>query len=165
VPGEFGNLELVDSSHQQLKGYASSRQPQKFQYESVYSQLKPQKSVQHSGLLHGDTTEHDNHIHTHKPKTEYLTGQTTIPASDTNDGYKPSENFSAKIPASVYREGARFNQVLDVPAEKGKKNYYNGLAEAHYEHGHLLGVPAHMVNGKMTSHLDHEIDLQLHKTK
>ncbi len=161
VPHEFGNLQLVDNNHQQLKGYAGIRQPQQSESHFSYDQHQLLQVNQHHTQLRGNANEHQTD--SHRAKSAYLVGQTTIPASNSNEGYLPSEKFSAKLPASTYQEGERFNQVLSVPAEKGKHNYYNGLANAHYEHGHLRGVPVHIVNGQVTAHLDHEVDLKLQK--
>ncbi|CAN5612250.1 hypothetical protein BH10CYA1_BH10CYA1_12570 [soil metagenome] len=165
VQSEFGNLQLVDNSRTQpLQGSAQIRhQAETSVYHSAYDEALPD---QHQNRLHARVS--DGHSQTHKQpqqqhREETLTGKTTIPASNTPDGYRPSETLSTSLKASDYHEGERFGQTLNIPHEKGKSNYYNGLANAHFEHGHLYGVPAHVVNGQMTSHLAQEVDIALQK--
>jgi len=165
VPSEFGNLQLVDNSQtRQLHGSAQIKhQAEPTPYHSAYD--KHETSVQHHDRLHGGANDGSHKQQHHQTHSEFLVGQTTVPASNTPDGYRPSEKITTTLPAASYHEGERFDQVLTIPHEKGKSNYYNGLANAHYEHGHLYGVPVHMENGKMTSHLDHEVDILLQKKK
>lgn len=165
VPSEFGNLQITYDGQKPLQGSASvkhkveapvyhSAYDQKFQPEQHHNRL-------HAGVTEGNTQTHKQHQQQHRE--EVLIGRTTVPASNTPDGYRPSETISTALKASNYHEGERFGQVLNIPAEKGKSNYYNGLANAHFEHGHLYGVPVHLVNGQVMSHLGQEVDIELKK--
>jgi len=169
IPNEFGNLQLVDNSHtRQLQGSAQVRhEVEPTRYHSAYDNYET--PVQHHSSLHAGTSDGSaaahRHPHQQAHKTEYLVGQTTVPALSTPEGYHPSERITTTLPATSYREGERFNQVLTIPHERGKSNYYNGLANAHYEHNHLYGVPVHMERGQVTAYLDHEVDIPLHQKK
>jgi hypothetical protein len=168
IMSKFGNLQLVDSSQEQqqgserqLKGHIQVQQePEHGHPIGIGVQSTQVHHDRHRLSGHAHDTGHSGHQKAHQ---EYLVGQTTIPGSNNNGHYIPSEKLSATLPAGTYYEGERFNQILSIPAEKGKHNYYNGLANAHYEHGHLIGRPVHVVNGQVTAYLDHEVDIPLHK--
>jgi|688.fasta_scaffold186860_1 hypothetical protein len=176
MPSEFGDFQLVDNSNSAANGGENRNTRQLLQgsatfkdhssptphYHSAYD-VAPSPPERHQKLNAGATEIHASHKHAQSQKQEYLAGQTTIPASKTPDGIIPSETLQTNFPVSSYREGAHFSEVLAIPAQKDKTNYYNGLAEAHYENGHLKGVPVHVVNGKVTSHLDNEVDIPLHR--
>jgi hypothetical protein len=177
MPGEFGNFQLVDNSD--ASGGGDTQNSRKMlEGSATFKQAIPAPAEYHSGndreIVHPDqhqklsTGTNENHHatpHKHSPKQSQDTigGQTTIPASSTQDGIVPSETLSTTFPASTYREGERFDHVLPIPSQKGKTNYYNGLAEAHFDHGHLKGTPVHVVNNQVKSHLDREVDITLHK--
>ncbi len=173
VPGEFGNFQLTDNGQtRQLQGSAQIRHQADIPaYHSAYDQkYVPEKhhDVWHGGANDGDSSAHKRHQQQpqrQQPAEATLTGTATVPGSNTPEGYRPSETISTTLSMSDYREGKHFGEVLNIPHEKGKSNYYNGLANAHFKDGHLYGVPVHMVNGQMTSHLDHEIDIRLRQKK
>jgi hypothetical protein len=74
--------------------------------------------------------------------------------------------LQANFPASKYTEGVYVDGVVTIPAEQGKYRYYNGLANTHYDHGHLKGVPVHSENGQVKYPLgSYEIDITLHPRK
>ncbi|MBI2809436.1 MAG: hypothetical protein HYX67_01200 [Candidatus Melainabacteria bacterium] len=167
VPSEFGNLQIVDNSQsRQLQGSAQmSHQAEPSVYHSAYDQRIVKE--QHHNRLHAGAVDGSSQVHKQhqvQQREETLTGRTTVPASNTPDGYRPSETISTALKASDYHEGQQFS-LLNIPHEKGKSNYYNGLANAHFENGHLYGVPVHMVNGRVTSHLAQEIDIELQKKR
>ncbi len=168
VPSEFGNLQIVDNTQSRtLHGSAQIKhQAETPAYHSAYDQ--PSLPDQHQNRLHGGANDGNWQPHKQQQKQhheETWIGRTTVPASNTPDGYRPSETVSTTLKASDYHEGERFGKVLNIPHENGKSNYYNGLANAHFEHGHLYGVPVHVVNGQVTSHLAQEVDIELRKKK
>ncbi len=177
LPGEFGNFQLVDESGNAPKGdykpagkmlqgsaevrhQAETYAPYGAQTDTVRVPTQYHKPL-HANVSETNAGHHQSRPHSQAATELEIVGQTTIPGSYTPDGYKNSETLSTRFKRSDYHEGERFSQVLNVPHEKGKSNYYNGLAQAHFEHGHLYGIPVHMQNGRMTSHLDHEVDIPL----
>jgi len=177
MPSEFGDFQLVDNSanasgselnqtRQLLKGSAVIKNNIEAApaYESAYTQ-RARADYHHQPLHAGAFDQHlgGQRHDQQRQSSDVLTGSTTIPKSQTPDGIIPSETVNTNLPASAYREGANFSTILPIPAERNKSNYYNGLAEAHYDHGHLKGVPVHVVNGQVRSHLDHEVDIPLHR--
>lgn len=170
VPSEFGNLQIVDGSQtRQLQGSAQFGHQAEIQpYHSAYDQkYVPEKhhNALHAVVTDGTSNGHKQHHNQQQqqPVEATLTGRATVPASNTPDGFRPSETISTTLSMSDYREGKHFGEVLNIPHEKGKSNYYNGLANAHFKDGHLYGIPVHMVNGQMTSHLNQEVDIRLQK--
>jgi hypothetical protein len=164
LPHQFGNFQLCDNSERQLQGNATINTESTQSPYGTENQNHPQRRPQHHDTLNGNASKHGNASQHHdgSQKTDYLVGDTQIPASYSGNSLIPSETLHAQFKASDYHEGQHFNSVLPVPAEKGKHHYYNGLANAHYENGHLKGVPCHIENGKMTSHLVNEVDIPLH---
>ncbi len=166
VPSEFGNLQIVDGTQtRQLQGSAQFRHEAEVPaYHSAYDQkYAPQ---QHHNRLHAGATDGNSQQHRQQQQQhqEIYVGRATIPPSQSSDGrYHPSETISTALKASDYHEGQFFPQVLGVPAEKGKSNYYNGLSNAHFENGHLVGVPVHTVNGRVVDSLRQEVSIELRK--
>lgn len=180
MPSEFGDFQLVDNSGRAANGDENRNTRQMLQGSATFKDhidVEPQYQHAQVDKTRRTSTSHhqlhvgasDNHADTRKhqqtQKQEYLVGQTTIPASRTPDGVVASETLRTNLPASTYHEGERFNQILNIPPQNGKSNYYNGLANAHYENGHLKGVPVHISQGQVTSHLAQEVDIPLHKQK
>ena len=160
MPQEFGNLQLCDNSgnERQLQGNATINTEGTQSPYGTENQNHVQRRPQHHDKLSGSASK-DQHA---DQKSDYLVGEAQIPASNSGHGVIPSETLHTNLKESDYVEGKTFDQVLPVPAQKGKHHYYNGLANARFENGHLVGVPCHMENGKMTSHLDHEVSIPLH---
>src|SRR5947208_16730462 len=116
IPSEFGNLQLVDNTQpRQLQGSAQiNHQVEQTPYHSAYDNYKT--PIQHHYPLHAGASDGSTQAYTQQHQTrkiEYLVGQTTVPASNTPDGFRPSEKITTTLPATSYHEGERFSQVLN----------------------------------------------------
>ncbi|MBS1956781.1 MAG: hypothetical protein JST89_21510 [Cyanobacteria bacterium SZAS-4] len=166
VPSEFGNLQITYDGQKPLQGAAEVKHKAETPvYHSAYDQLDvPQ---QHHNRLYSVVSDGNSQGH-RQPQQQHhreqmYGGTATIPESQQRDGHHASETISTSLKASDYHEGQYFPQVLNIPAERGKTNYYNGLANAHFEHGHLYGNPVHVVNGRTATALNYQVDIELKK--
>lgn len=173
MPSSFGKFELTaskteEASNRQFKFHASVNQNHEATFPSYPSYPQPAKVyAPGSELPHVQKQHHYVSGRTNETDkaaiNDQVAGEAQIPQTMINGKFHQSETITTSFAASIYKEGAHFD-LLKIPAEKGKHNYYNGLSNAHFENGYLVGTPVHLnAKGQIEHAMKQEVYIPLHK--